>query len=542
MSTHGYPMRLGLIGLFLGLALSSPYSPRSAPAQAAPASPDATVEVAERDDRFIPAELTVPIGTVVRWTNMDDEVHTTTSTTGRWNSGDMGPGATYSVAFTTPGTFLYRCNYHAAVGMVGRVVVTSGGTPPPGPGPGGNLALGKPIRASSAQAGHPPAHAVDGNLDTFWASAFGPYAAAAEGDESADRYPGAKPATAPELDPAVAPDKAPELDLATEPDAAVAPAEPAAYDNQWIYVDLGATQPVARMHMVWTAGRHARVYGIYVYNAACGGWCQIGATGSGDGDDTLTLSRPINGRVFLLQLAYSAMPSSGYELREWEIFGGQNVPPPASTNVALGRPAFASSTQAGFAPGLATDGDPASEWRSGRLPAYIFVDFGRVMWIDRAVLRWAAGLHATRFGLYAWNGYGWYAIFARTNGAGEENVEFRTVATRYLLLYAIAGREPIVGLREFEVYGVSSGNPYPYGAQSGDWPMAPEMTPPALVPEGLPPDQVSGGMVLDADASELLLPNQAPETDAIGGDEGDGEASLTPLSPALPDPRLAPQD
>ena len=70
---------------------------------------------------------------------------------------------TYSFSFTTPGTFLYYCTVHRESGMVGRVVV-SGTSVPPGPGPAGNLALGKPVRASSAQAGNPPAHAVDGDL------------------------------------------------------------------------------------------------------------------------------------------------------------------------------------------------------------------------------------------------------------------------------------------------------------------------------------------------------------------------------------------
>ena len=155
MSTHRFSMWHGLVGLALSLAASSLYDPPSALAQAAPSSTDATIEVAMRGDDFDPANITVPTGTTVRWTNLDGEVHTSTSATGRWNSGAVSPGVTYSFSFTTPGTFLYYCTVHRESGMVGRVVV-SGTSVPPGPGPEGNLALGKPVRASSAQAGNPP--------------------------------------------------------------------------------------------------------------------------------------------------------------------------------------------------------------------------------------------------------------------------------------------------------------------------------------------------------------------------------------------------
>jgi len=421
----------------------------------------------------------VALGTTVRWTNMGYGEHTTTSDTGVWGSGTMNPGAQFSQTFNVPGTYLYHCDFHRAMGMVGRIVVTGGGiepTPAPGPSPDGNLALGKSIRASSAQMGHPPVDAVDGNLATFWASS----------------PTGQVTTVAPRL------------------------------NSQWIYVDLGATYSVARLHMVWTVGQHALVYNVYVY---CGAWCRIGATTSGDGDDTVSLSQPVRGQIFLLQLAYPAAPADHYELREWEIFGSAAIPPNTG-NVAFRRPARSSSDQLGHPAGFATDGSLATAWRSGPLPATLVVDFGRVVAVNRAILRWEVGRHASRYMLLAYNGYSWYVV-ANINYStgGDDTVQFRTVASRYLLLYATNSTAPNVGLREFEVYGTGGtgggGSPYPFSVQEPQWQAKPDQAPPDVVPEGMVPQGIG---------SEGIAPAGQPG----GGDVQDGSDSA-PL--ALPDLR-----
>jgi plastocyanin len=78
--------------------------------------PDAGVEVADvtaRDDVFDPEDLTVPLGTTVRWTNAGMELHSVTSgespesgTAGELFDMDIEPGETFSFTFDTPG--LYR--------------------------------------------------------------------------------------------------------------------------------------------------------------------------------------------------------------------------------------------------------------------------------------------------------------------------------------------------------------------------------------------------------------------------------------------------
>jgi plastocyanin len=43
-----------------------------------------------------------------------------------WSSGDLYTGQTWQHTFTTPGTYLYFCRYHAAEGMLGTIAVVAG--------------------------------------------------------------------------------------------------------------------------------------------------------------------------------------------------------------------------------------------------------------------------------------------------------------------------------------------------------------------------------------------------------------------------------
>ena len=49
------------------------------------------------------------------------EWHTNAEVIAKWR--DMGEEATYSHTFTAKGTYKYVCKYHAAMGMVGTVIV-----------------------------------------------------------------------------------------------------------------------------------------------------------------------------------------------------------------------------------------------------------------------------------------------------------------------------------------------------------------------------------------------------------------------------------
>ena len=96
----------------------------------------ATHAVAIADFAFSPATLTITAGDTVTWTNEDPVVHTATSTTGAFDSGDLAQGESFSLTFTTPGTYAYLCTPHPS--MTGQIVVEAA-APAPSPAGGGTI-------------------------------------------------------------------------------------------------------------------------------------------------------------------------------------------------------------------------------------------------------------------------------------------------------------------------------------------------------------------------------------------------------------------
>jgi len=70
---------------------------------------------------FGPAELTVPVGSTVTWTNHDDIPHTVVSTDKVFKSKVLDTGEKFSFTFSSAGTFPYFCSIHPK--MTGKVVV-----------------------------------------------------------------------------------------------------------------------------------------------------------------------------------------------------------------------------------------------------------------------------------------------------------------------------------------------------------------------------------------------------------------------------------
>lgn len=79
---------------------------------------------------YQPAVTTVEAGDTVTWTNRGLTPHTVTATAGMFDSGRLDAGASFSVAFSTPGTFLYACTIHPT--MKGEVIVRDPSSIPPG--------------------------------------------------------------------------------------------------------------------------------------------------------------------------------------------------------------------------------------------------------------------------------------------------------------------------------------------------------------------------------------------------------------------------
>jgi plastocyanin len=61
---------------------------------------------------FGPADITIPVGTTVTWTNNDGAPHTATADDGSFDSGNLSTGDSFSFTFDTPGTYTYHCNVH----------------------------------------------------------------------------------------------------------------------------------------------------------------------------------------------------------------------------------------------------------------------------------------------------------------------------------------------------------------------------------------------------------------------------------------------
>lgn len=87
------------------------------------------VQVGAGGLKFTPQDVTIHVGDTVQWTWVVSG-HSSTSGTpenpdGKWDSGILNAGATFSFTFTTVGSFPYFCSPHGTCcGMIGSVTVT----------------------------------------------------------------------------------------------------------------------------------------------------------------------------------------------------------------------------------------------------------------------------------------------------------------------------------------------------------------------------------------------------------------------------------
>jgi plastocyanin len=110
--------RSAMLGAVLAVALGmmlAVSAPTTVTAQGAPVA----VEIV--DFGFNPANVTVPVGGRVTWTNTGQATHTATSQTGGWDSGRLGSGQSFTFTAARAGSFEYVCAIHAS--MRGTVVV-----------------------------------------------------------------------------------------------------------------------------------------------------------------------------------------------------------------------------------------------------------------------------------------------------------------------------------------------------------------------------------------------------------------------------------
>jgi plastocyanin len=101
----------------LGQALGEPVVRPTAVVGAAP-SGAGTVTVVMQNFAFSPARLQVKAGTSIVFVNRDAAKHTVTSDTGRFKSGDIGAGQSYTLKLDAPGSYPYYCEFHGDKGGV----------------------------------------------------------------------------------------------------------------------------------------------------------------------------------------------------------------------------------------------------------------------------------------------------------------------------------------------------------------------------------------------------------------------------------------
>lgn len=138
------------------------------------------------------------------------------------------------------------------------------------------------------------------------------------------------------------------------------------------------------------------------------------------------------------------------------------TPNPNGTNIARGRNATASSTEASsYGASLAVDGNTSTRWSSAwSNPQWLQVDLGSSYALNRVILNWEAA-YASGYQVQVSNdANNWQTIYSTSNSdGGSDNVSLSGTG-RYLRIYTTAkATEWGVSLFELEAYGTPANGP-----------------------------------------------------------------------------------
>jgi hypothetical protein len=228
-------------------------------------------------------------------------------------------------------------------------------------------------------------------------------------------------------------------------------------DPQWIYVDLGQRFALSRTVIKWETA-FAAEYSIQVSDDASS-WVEIRHQFSSGGTDSLTGLTGSGRYVRVLGLRRGTQ--WGYSIFSLEVYGTPASEPP-SANLALNRPASASSSEsASLGAALAFDGRMDTRFSSGFSDAeWIQVDLGQVVDISRVVLKWEAAFGAEYQIQARETQTGTWGVLANiTNGdGGTDDLTGLSGTGRYVRMFGMRRGTPWgYSLWEFEVYGTPSG-------------------------------------------------------------------------------------
>jgi len=144
-------------------------------------------------------------------------------------------------------------------------------------------------------------------------------------------------------------------------------------------------------------------------------------------------------------------------LNRGEINIGGTTPPPAGGNLALGRPAFASSVEnASLGPANAVDGNTGTRWSSAWADQQSFwVDLGANRSVNGVTLRWEAAFARHYQIQTSTDNVNWTTVHSDFNGnGGTDVISLPATTARYVKMYAaLRGTQYGISLWEFEVRG-----------------------------------------------------------------------------------------
>ncbi len=144
-----------------------------------------------------------------------------------------------------------------------------------------------------------------------------------------------------------------------------------------------------------------------------------------------------------------------------EIKTGDIVVTNAPVNLALNKPATASSTNSSYVAGNAVDGSTSTYWRSGSLSsstvAWWRVDLGAVKSFSRVVIKWRSSYYAKQYDLQvSSDGVVFNNVYTDNAGnGGTDDVTFATATGRYVRVYMRRNNASSERINEVEVYGSS---------------------------------------------------------------------------------------
>lgn len=256
---------------------------------------------------------------------------------------------------------------------------------------GQNLALGKTTSASSNS--QPSANAVDGNGNTRW--------------------------------------------------------ESASSDPQWMAVDLGAVQAIDRVRLTWE-NAYGKDFTIQVSTNGTS-WTTVATTTNNATTINEYTSLGATGRYVRMYGTARATPY-GYSIFEIEVFNYSLSP---GSNLALGKPGTASSTEGGYVAGQAFDGSNTTRWGSNHNDnEWIYVDLGASANITQVTLIWESAYGKDFHIDLSSNGTSWTTITTVTNNSLHFNDVAIVGAGRYIRMYGVArGTGYGFSLYEMRVYG-----------------------------------------------------------------------------------------